>query len=240
MHSHHTGPPHSERSQVWVWMLCCCCLKILNNFIFEFLFCKWSQMGACFEGLEPLFPCGSTSLRCVLRLVSMHGVLGLAQTSTSPPPPHGHCYLSFRVVARSHRQSKDDVSPWPPAPVGGLHEVTGQTGVQAYSPWKCGMHKAAVSCHGLASSWCIQWATRQWPLAYPWSRYLTDLCRQWEIGNLLECCHSAMGWAMDLWEVENELLSLDQYQQSILHWSLHIMQLILCSAMVYQKNKTKT
>lgn len=63
-------------------------------------------------------------------LLPTHGALGLAQTSTSPPPPHGHCYPASRVVARSHQQSKDHVLPSPPVLSGGLHEVTGQTGAR--------------------------------------------------------------------------------------------------------------
>lgn len=83
---------------------------------------RWDK-GACPEGQEPL-------LTCVLRLLLALDVWGLAQTSTSPLPPHGHCYPSPRVVATSHWQSEDHVSPSPPVPRGGLHEVQGQTEVR--------------------------------------------------------------------------------------------------------------
>lgn len=196
-------------------------------------------MRACSEGLEPLFPCGSTSLRCALRLWFLCMV-----SCALPRPLPLHLYLMATTtfhsgwwpdhIDRAKMMFHHDLLPqrgpaW-------SHRADWGSGIFPMEMWDA-QSSGIVSWFGIIMMHSV--ATRQWPLAYPWSRYLTDLCRQWEIGNLLECCHSAMGWAMDLWEVENELLSLDQYQQSILHWPLHIMQLILCSAMVYQKNKTK-
>lgn len=59
----------------WNWMLWGGCPECLNNFIFEFVFCKWCLMGQCSRsetwGLVSPVPLGAASqLPCLLRVGS--------------------------------------------------------------------------------------------------------------------------------------------------------------------------
>lgn len=79
--------PLSEGSCAWSLVLCGHHLGILNHFISEFVFCKWSQMGQqnmC-RGWEPWPMCDPASITSLRQVLGIHSMLPVSAWVTLFP-----------------------------------------------------------------------------------------------------------------------------------------------------------